>query len=107
MALIAPPYFISPQAMAPTTTNEFIRERGKAKGKFTRKCNIFKELIDAEEETLPILEATYEEVRHSFASLETICDEYIAHLNDEKASGYAEAVKNACEYAEDVNKKKK
>ena len=91
MAFTVPPYFISPQAMAPTT-KELIRERGKAKGKFTRKCNIFKELIDDEEETLPILEATYEEVRQSFVSLETICDEYVAHLNDEKVSGYAEAV---------------
>ena len=107
IVLFTPPCSLFHHTMAPPTIKALIKERGKAKGKFTRTCTLFKELIENAEEPLPILEATYEEVCQSFLALETICDEFIARLHEEwESSEKAEDIKKACEYVEEVNRKK-
>ena len=88
------------------SASDLIRIRGTAKSKFTRKCTIFQELV-TNEEPLPILEAAYQEIIQAFVSLEILCDEFIAHLNDDReASGQTLLIESATAYIEEVERKK-
>ena len=87
------------------SASDLIRDRGKAKAKFTRKCTLFQELV-TNEEPLPILEAAYQEIVQAFVNLEMLCDELIARIDDEKTSGYEAVLRTATTYIEDAEKKK-